>query len=55
MSRLGENCPRPLGTFPIYVKSEWRRNPRVKAKLERARELLLKYGQLLVEKGILEK
>jgi hypothetical protein len=55
MSRLGENCPRPLGTFPIYVQSEWRRNPRVKAKLERAQELLRKYGELLVEKGILEK
>ena len=55
MSKLGQSAARPLGTFPKYVQSEWRRNPRVKAQLERAQELLRKYGELLVEKGILEK
>ena len=55
MAQLGSPPYRPLGTFPKFVQSEWKRNPDVKARLERAQELLRKYGDLLVEKGILEK
>lgn len=55
MSMLGNTEFRPLGTFPKYVKSEWRRSADVKQRLVRAQELLLKYGDLLIEKGMLEK
>jgi hypothetical protein len=53
MSMLGNTEFRPLGTFPKYVKSEWRRNADVKRRLVRAQELLVKYGDLLIEKGML--
>ena len=55
MSMLGKAPYRPLGSFPKYVQSEWRRTESVKRRLVRAQELLLKYGDLLVEKGMMEK
>lgn len=54
MAELGKPAYRHLGTFPVYVKSEWKRNNDVKVRLERAQELLRKYGELLVERGMLE-
>lgn len=55
MAQLGQSQYRPLGSFPKYVQSEWKRSPAVKTRLGRAQELLQKYGELLVEKGLLEK
>lgn len=44
---------RGLGSFPAHNNQNFKRDASVRARVERAQELLLKYGDLLVEKGIL--
>lgn len=44
---------RGLGSFPAHNIQSFKRDASVRTRVERAQELLLKYGDLLVEKGIL--
>ncbi|MEZ6121252.1 MAG: hypothetical protein R3C28_32445 [Pirellulaceae bacterium] len=43
---------RPRGSFPAYSRTA-ANNPNVEQALKRSRELLLKYGQILVDKGMM--
>jgi len=45
---------RNKGTFPIVDEITVKRDPRVRLKLVRVQELLSKYGDILVEKGLLK-
>jgi len=45
---------RNKGTFPIVDEITVKRDPRVKQKLVRVQELLSKYGDILIEKGLLK-
>ena len=49
------NARRGLGGFPSHNPINLARNPSVRKTVERARELLQKYGDLLVEKGVLSR
>ena len=55
MAKFGDMKWRSLGTFPKYAHGEWKRSDDVRQRLERAQELLLKYGDLLVEMEMLAK
>ena len=45
---------RNKGTFPIVDEITVKRDPRVRQKLVRVQELLSKYGDILIEKGLLK-
>ncbi len=55
MAKYGELAHRPLGTFPKYIKSEWKRSQHVRTRIMRAQELMRKYGQAMIDRGLLEK
>lgn len=44
---------RPHGSFPPYSNFALKQNPSIKEKVRRAQQLLIKYGDYLVEKGFL--